>query len=61
MKGYLKNIISYYSSALIINSQPRRRGVRSHSVLFFYSHLKMLKMTLERPKRPDFLSPIFYH
>ena len=36
MKGYLKNIISYYSSALIINSQPRRRGVRSHSVLFIF-------------------------
>ena len=28
------NIISYYSSAFTINSQPRRRSVRSHSVLF---------------------------
>ena len=36
MKEYLKNIISYYSSALIINSQPPRRGVRSHSVLFIF-------------------------
>ena len=34
-KGIWKNIISYYSSAFTINSQPRRRGVRSHSVLIF--------------------------
>ena len=31
-KGIWKNIISYYSSAFTINPQPRRRGVRSHSV-----------------------------
>ena len=33
-KGIWKNIISYYSSAFTINPQPRRRSVRSHSVLF---------------------------
>ena len=33
-KGIRKNIISYYSSAFTINSQPRRRSLSSHSVLF---------------------------
>ena len=33
-KGIRKNIVSYYSSAFPINPQPRRRSVRSHSVLF---------------------------
>ena len=32
-KGIWKNIISYYSSAFTINPQPRRRSVRSYSVL----------------------------
>ena len=32
-KGIWKNIISYCSSAFIINPQPRRRSVRSYSVL----------------------------
>ena len=33
-KGIWKNIISYYSSVFTIHPQPRRRSVRSHSVLF---------------------------
>ena len=32
-KGIWKNIISYCSSAFIKNPQPRRRSVRSYSVL----------------------------
>ena len=32
-KSIWKNIISSYSSAFTINPQPRRRSVRSHSVL----------------------------
>ena len=35
LKGMLKNIISYCSSAFIVYPQPRRRSVHSHSVLFF--------------------------
>ena len=32
-KGIRKNIISFYSSVFTINPDPRRRSVRSHSVL----------------------------
>ena len=35
-KGVWKNIISYYSSAFTINTQPRRRSARSRSVLLTY-------------------------
>ena len=33
-KGIRKNIISYYFSAFTINSQPRRRSLSAHGVLF---------------------------
>ena len=33
-KGIRENMISYYSSAFAIKVQPRRRSVRSDSVLF---------------------------
>ena len=36
-KGILKKIISYSSYAFTDNPQPRRRGVRSQSVLFMLS------------------------
>ena len=45
-KGIWKNIISYYSSAFTINPQPRRRSVRSHSVLSgFYISFCLMQQT----------------
>ena len=44
-KGIQKNIISYYSSALSINPQLRRRSVRSHKSVFLI-HVSSLHVLL---------------
>ena len=40
-KGIWKNIISQYSSTFTINQPPRRRSVRSQSVLSFMVHSRL--------------------
>ena len=50
-KGILKNIISYYSCAFTINPQPRRRSVRSQSVLFIINNIHFRVKTFKCRKR----------